>query len=96
MKFLKVTYGKIFLAATLFAVAIIFFLPVKVNATCGIGKPCPQLTEFVRITEITKMPAFVSMNYLLVAVELIISYLLAAIALSLAGRGGLVNFIAKK
>ncbi len=95
MTFLKFTYSKIFFAAAIFAVAIFFFTPIKVNAYCIQAENCPVFTQFVKITEITTVPNYVNIHYLLAIVELILSYILASIILAISGRGGALNFIEK-
>ena len=96
MRFLKLTYGKIFLTFFLFVLSIFFFFPINVNAMCSIGQDCPILTLIIRITDLNSTPSYVSINYLVILSYLIIEYIVSSALITLSGRGGVVNFIVKK
>ena len=96
MSFLKVTYGKIFLTAIIFALVIFFLFPIKVNAMCAGFEDCPQLIDFIKINEIFKTSTLVGINYWIILVELFISYVFAAGILTLSGRGGVVPLVSNQ
>lgn len=67
----------------IFALILTFFLPVKLNSLCKPNSPCPPYNSFIRITEVSTNPTFVSINYLFVIVELIISYVASILILKI-------------
>ena len=96
MSFLKISYGKIFLTFVLFIATLYFFFPIKANAMCEIGKDCPILNAFIKITDLNNAREYVSINFLIIGIYLIVEYILVSAIVHLSGRGGAVNFIAKK
>ncbi|MGV8142291.1 MAG: hypothetical protein ACP5NS_01495 [Candidatus Pacearchaeota archaeon] len=96
MKFLAVSYSKIFFAVPILAVIIFFFFPIKVNAICDSGETCPPINTFIKITEIGQTPTTWNVNFLFIVLEIFIAYFLAAAIISLSGLGGFAQFLVKK
>lgn len=80
--FFKPIIGKVILTIVIFILLIIFLLPAKLNVLCKTGVPCPPVNHFIKITEVSNNPYFVSLNYLYLLIELIISYLISCIIIT--------------
>lgn len=96
MKFLALTYGKIFFAVVIFVTTIFFRFPLSVNVQCEPGEICPTFNKFVIVTELSNTPESSNVQYWIIVLELLTSYILAAAIITLTGVGGFVQFLAKK
>lgn len=96
MKFLALSYSKVFFAVPIFALLISFAFPIKVNAICDAGETCPQFNTLIKITEINNTPNFSGIQFWIIVLEIFISYIVAAIIITLTGVGGFMQFINRK
>ena len=76
-EFFKIDLRKILLALIIFGIIVVFFLPAKVNVLCKPGAPCNPINDFISISEISTNPRFVTINYVYLTIELLVSYLIS-------------------
>ncbi len=83
-EFFKITKWKITSTLFIFITLIIFSFPVEINMICKVGVDCPSFIGFIQIYNIPS--TFVSINYLFIIFELIISYLISCIIIYIYNR----------
>lgn len=69
--------------------------PINLSSDCG-EENCPQFRKFIKLTQIGETPANASVNFLFVLLELLLSYLISSIIISISGLGGFMQFLVKK
>lgn len=83
-EFFKITKWKITSTLFIFIALIIFSFPAEINMICKVGVECPSFIGFIQIYNVPS--TFVSINYLFIIFELIISYLLSCIIFALINK----------
>jgi putative effector of murein hydrolase len=78
MKFLKPSHTLLVIFALLVSVTVIFALPMYIQVQC-IKAPCPPLTKIIQIYDLQTTPFVSGVNYLFLALEIIIAYLVAGV-----------------